>query len=320
MSMMHQSATASAPASIGNVGVGFDILGQAFDAVHDVVTAVRDEKPGVRLVQVSGLVSLLPDDPKSNTALAAADALLKAVGSPCGLRLSIVKGVPLAAGMGGSAASAVAGAAAANALLGEPYSLEELLPFALEGERVASDPPHWDNVMASLLGGLVLAAREKPALIQRMPVPQGVTSIVVHPEATIETRMARSILRPDVPLKVAVEHGRRVAAFTLGCATNNLDLLRSGLEDVLVEQQRQHLLPCFHQVRLAALAAGALGCSFSGSGPSVFAWAANQDADVVENALLAAFAEAAVAARAYRAPVASSGVKVSNTDEALAAA
>jgi homoserine kinase len=222
--------------------------------------------------------------------------------------------------MGGSAASAVAGAAAANALFGEPYSLEELLPFALEGERVASDPPHWDNVMASLLGGLVLAAREKPALIQRMPVPEGVTSIVVHPETTIETRMARSILKPDVPLRVAVEHGRRVAAFTLGCATNDLDLLRSGFEDVLVEPQRQHLLSCFHQVRAAALHAGALGCSFSGSGPSVFAWAADQDADVVEDALAGAFAEAAVSARAYRAPVASSGVKISYTDEALAAA
>lgn len=320
MSKMQQFASASAPASIGNVGVGFDILGQAFDAVRDVVSVVPDDRPGVRLVQVSGLVSSLPDDRQSNTALAAADAVLRAAGSPCGMRLSIVKGVPLAAGMGGSAASAVAGAAAANALLGEPYSLEELLPFALEGERVASDPPHWDNVMASLLGGLVLAARETPALIQRMPVPDGVTSIVVHPEATIETRMARSILQPDVPLKVAVEHGRRVAAFTLGCASGDLDLLRAGFEDVLVEPQRQHLLPCFQQVKAAALEAGALGCSFSGSGPSVFGWAVDRDAAAVEVALSGAFAKAGIAARAYRAPVASSGVKVSYTDEALAAA
>src|SRR5579885_1917443 len=131
--MLRQSATASAPASIANVGVGFDILGQAFDAARDAVTAVRDEKPGVRLMQVSGLVNSLPDSPRTNTALAAALAVLTAAGSPCGLRLSIVKGVPIAAGMGGSAASAVAGAAAANALLGQPFSLDELLPFALEG-------------------------------------------------------------------------------------------------------------------------------------------------------------------------------------------
>src|SRR5437762_10051959 len=120
--VLRQSATANAPASIGNVGVGFDILGQAFDAARDLVTAVRDEKPGVRLMQVSGLVSSLPTAPEKNTALAAAQAVLVAAGSPCGMRLSIVKGVPLAAGMGGSAACAVAAAAAANGLRGETFT------------------------------------------------------------------------------------------------------------------------------------------------------------------------------------------------------
>jgi homoserine kinase len=318
--MLSQSATASAPASIGNVGVGFDILGQAFDAARDLVTAVRDEKPGVRLMQVSGLVSSLPTAPEKNTALAAAQAVLVAAGSPCGMRLSIVKGVPLAAGMGGSAASAVAGAAAANALLGGPFELEELLPFALEGERVASDPPHWDNVMASLLGGLVLAAREDPPLVQRLPAPEGVVAILLHPDAAVETRMARSILSEQVPLKLAVEHSRRVAAFVAGCATSDLDLVRAGLEDLLVEPQRQHLVPALPDVKAAALEAGALGSSFSGSGPSVFAWALEADADAVEQVMLEAFARAGLAARAYRAPVSSEGVRVLGADEALVAA
>jgi homoserine kinase len=318
--MLSQSATASAPASIGNVGVGFDILGQAFDAARDLVTAVRDEKPGVRLMQVSGLVSWLPTAPEKNTALAAAQAVLVAAGSPCGMRLSIVKGVPLAAGMGGSAASAVAGAAAANALLGGPFELEELLPFALEGERVASDPPHWDNVMASLLGGLVLAAREDPPLVQRLPAPEGVVAILLHPDAAVETRMARSILSEQVPLKLAVEHSRRVAAFVAGCATSDLDLVRAGLEDLLVEPQRQHLVPALPDVKAAALEAGALGSSFSGSGPSVFAWALEADADAVEQVMLEAFARAGLAARAYRAPVSSEGVRVLGADEALVAA
>jgi homoserine kinase len=318
--MPRQSATASAPASIGNVGVGFDILGQAFDAARDVVTAVRDDKPGVRLMQVSGLVHSLPGAPDKNTALAAAQAVLVAAGSPCGMRLSIVKGVPLSAGMGGSAASAVAAAAAANALLGEPFALEELLPFALEGERVASDPPHWDNVMASLLGGLVLAAREDPPLVQRLPAPEGVVAILLHPEATVETRMARSILTLDVPLKLAVEHSRRVAAFVAGCATGDLELVRAGLEDLLVEPQRQHLVPALPEVKAAALAAGALGSSFSGSGPSVFAWALEENAEAVELAMSAAFAKAGVDARAYRAPVRSEGVRVLGADEALVAA
>src|SRR5438552_1115704 len=268
LTMFAHSATASAPASIGNVGVGFDILGQAFDAVRDTVTATREAQAGVRLGQVTGLTDSLPKEPDANTALAAARAVLEAAGSPFGMRLSIDKGVPLSAGMGGSAASAVAGAAAANALLGDPFSVEELLPFALEGERVASDPPHWDNVMASLLGGLVLAASEDPALVQRLPVPAGIVAVVLHPDTTVETRMARSVLAPQVPLKLAVEHSRRVAAFVAGCATGDPELVRAGLEDLLVEPQRQHLVPALPDVKAAALAAGALGSSFSGSGPS----------------------------------------------------
>ena len=254
-----EQAIASAPASIGNVGVGFDILGQAFDAARDTVTAVREDAPGVRLGAVSGLVSSLPDSPAANTALAAAQAVLEAAGAPFGIRLSIDKGVPMAAGMGGSAASAVAGAAAANALLGEPFSVAELLPFALEGERIASDPPHWDNVMASLLGGLVLAASEEPPLVQQLPVPKCVVAIVLHPSVRVETRMARGILKAEVPMKLVVEHSRRVAAFAAGCASGDLGLIRAGLQDILVEPQRAHLLPVLGDVKAEALGAGALG-------------------------------------------------------------
>jgi homoserine kinase len=174
--------------------------------------------------------------------------------------------------------------------------------------------------MASLLGGLVLAAREDPALVQRLPAPKGVVAILLHPEAAVETRMARSILAPQVPLKLAVEHSRRVAAFVAGCATGDLELVRAGFEDLLVEPQRQHLVPALPEVKAAALAAGALGSSFSGSGPSVFAWALEADADAVEQAMSKAFANAEVEARSYRAPVVSEGVRVMAADEGLAAA
>jgi homoserine kinase len=311
------AASASAPASIGNVGVGFDILGQAFDAARDRVTAVRESQAGVRLGEVSGLVSTLPECPSKNTALAAAQAVLAAGGARFGVRLSIEKGVPLAAGMGGSAASAVAGAAAANALLDHPFAIAELLPFALEGERVASDPPHWDNVMASLLGGLVLAASEAPPLVQRLPTPKGVVAILLHPAIEVETRMARRILAREVPLRLAVEHSRRVGAFVAGCATGDIALICAGLEDVLVEPQRRHLLPVLPDVQRAARDAGALGCSFSGSGPSVFAWALDADADRVEDAMAWAFMEAGLAARAYRAPVGSEGVRVERVPETV---
>lgn len=303
-------AAASAPASIGNVGVGFDVLGLAFDAARDVVTATREDAPGVRLGRVAGLVTSLPPEPARNTALAAAAALLGAVEAPFGVRLDIHKGVPVSAGMGGSASSAVAAAAAVNALLDTPLETAALLPFALDGERVSADPPPWDNVMAALLGGLVIAAREHPAHVHPLPVPDGIVSLLFHPDAAIETSAARRMLRAEVPMRVAVEHARRIAAFVAGCATGDVALLRDGLQDLLVEPQRAPLLPVFPAVQAAALAAGAIGCSFSGSGPSMFAWAESARADAVAAAMAAAFASGGVGAREYRAPVASAGVRL----------
>jgi homoserine kinase len=315
------SATARAPASIGNVGVGFDVLGLAFGAAHDRVTAIREARPGVRLGEVTGLVHSLPSEVERNTALAAARALLDATSPDFGVRLDVDKGVPISAGMGGSAASAVAAAAAVNALLPAPLPIDALLPFAIEGERVSSDPPPWDNVIAALFGGLVLGAREEePALIRRLPVPAGILAILLHPEAHVETRAARGILRDQVPMRIAVEHSRKLAAFVAGCATGDLALVRAGFEDLLVEPQRAHLLPAFPQVKAAALAAGALGCSFSGSGPSVFAWALEQSADAVEAAMAAAFEVAGVGARAYRAPADSPGASLETRRPASAAA
>jgi homoserine kinase len=303
-------ACASAPASIGNVGVGFDVLGQAFDAVRDTVTAVREDAPGVRLGAVTGLFDTLPDTPDTNTALAAAKALLDAAGASFGVRLSIDKQVPMSAGMGGSAASAVAAAAAVNALLPKPYATEDLFPFALEGERVSSNPPPWDNVVAALLGGLVIAAGVSPPFLRRLPAPAGIVSILFHPDAKIETRVAREILRREVSMEDAVEHARRIAAFSAGCAIGDIDMIRVGLQDMLVEPQRSHLLPALEFVKGAALSAGALGCSFSGSGPSIFAWALEADADGVQSAMADAFLEQDLGARAYRAPVDSAGVRV----------
>jgi homoserine kinase len=310
-----ERASASAPASIGNVGVGFDVLGQAFDAVRDTVTAVREDQPGVRLGAVTGLMTSLPDTAETNTALAAGKAVLDAAGAGFGVRLSIDKQVPMSAGMGGSAASAVAAAAAVNALLPSPYSTEELFPFALEGERVSSNPPPWDNVVASLLGGLTIAARVEPPSLHRLPAPGGIASILFHPDARIETRVARELLRREVNMHDVVEHARRIAAFSAGCAMGDLDLIRIGLEDILVEPQRAHLLPALDPVKRAALSAGALGCSFSGSGPSIFAWALEEDAEAVQEAMALAFARAGLGARAYRAPVDSAGVRLEKVIE-----
>ncbi len=318
--MLLSLASASAPASIGNVGVGFDILGLSFDAVRDQVTVEAEPEPGVRLGLVDGLVDTLPAAVADNTALTAAASVLAAAGAPTGVRLSIRKGVPLSAGMGGSAASAVAAAVAVNALLGAPFSDAELLPHALAGEGVAADPPPWDNVIASLHGGLVLAAREAPPLLRRLPVPPGLVAILFHPDRRVETRAARALLSLEVPMGIAVEHSRRVATFVAGCCLGDVALVRAGLEDLLVEPQRRHLLPCLPEIQAAARQAGALGCSFSGSGPSVFAWAERANAAAVENAMVAAFAAAGQGAKAYRAVLGGAGARVERRVPARAAA
>ncbi len=301
---------ASAPASIGNVGIGFDVLGLAFDAARDSVTAIREAKPGVRLGAVSGLVQRLPGEVARNTALAAAEALLASARPGFGVRLDIEKGIPVSAGMGGSAASAVAAVVAVNALLPEPLAHGALLPFALEGERASADPPPWDNVMASLLGGLVIAAREEPDAVVGLPVPHGIETILFHPAAEVETGAARKLLAPHVPMRIAVEHSRRIAAFVAGCVGNDPSLIRLGFEDLLVEPQRLHLMPTLSAAQAAASAAGALGCAFSGSGPSVFAWALSADADAVEAAIAEAFRDSDLSARSYRAPANSAGARI----------
>jgi len=312
-----QSARASAPASIGNIGVGYDVLGQAFDVARDTILARRESESGIRLGYVTGLVDRLPAAPDANTALAAAAAVLEAAEADFGVRIDIDKQIPISAGMGGSAASAVAAAAAVNALLERPFETADLLVFALAGERVSADPPPWDNVMAALYGGLVIAARLEPALIASLPAPAGITAILLHPAAETETSAARKVLAEKVLMQTAVEHARHISAFTLGCATGDRELIRAGLDDVLVEPQRTFLLPELPSIKAAALNAGALACSFSGSGPSVFAWADDDTADAVEAAMASAFSAAGRMAKAYRAPLASGGLRLETVPDSV---
>lgn len=302
--------SASAPASIGNVAVGFDVLGLAFDAARDRVTARLIEAPEIRLGRVSGLVDSLPAAVDRNCALAAAEAVRQHCGALNGLVLDIEKGVPMSAGMGGSAASAVAAAGAANAAFNANLDDDTLLLCAMEGERVSADPPPWDNVMAALHGGLVIAARLNPPLIRPLPVPEGISCVLFHPDRKIETQMARELLAATVPLGTAVEHSRNIAGFVAGCVTEDLALFESGLKDILIEPQRLPLLPELAAVQTAARKAGALGCSFSGSGPSVFAFARDNRIARVRDAMAEAFADADCPATAYEASLASGGLDV----------
>ena len=271
---MPVSATAFAPASIGNVAVGFDMLGLALAGVGDRVTARRTDQAGIGIREVRGLDGeihpYLSTDAAQNTASIAAKALWDRHGSG-GIELVIRKGVPLQSGMGSSAASAVAGAVAANALLDEPLPLQDLLPFALAGEIFASGGRHADNVAPSLLGGLVYCPEVLyPRMIPVKPL-DGICSVLLHPEMQINTAAARRKLAKGYTREQWLEQQGYLGGFLLACERGDPELLRQCLRDVLIEPQRAGSVPCFIDVRDAAMAADALGCSLSGSGPSIFA-------------------------------------------------
>ncbi len=267
--MNHRTVTAVAPSSIGNVATGFDIVGHSIDGPVDRVTARRIEEPVVRLRGQTGVVTDLPTDPGRNTALRALDVFRTEQRLPFGFEIDLVKGIPLGSGMGGSAASAVAALVAANGLLDAPVGAEDLYPFALEGEAAASGGRHGDNVGPMLLGGVTLATSNR---LIRLPVPKGLTCVLVHPHLVLETRRARAALAGPYAISDFVPQSAGLAQLMVGLFTGDLDSIRAGLRDVLVEPRRAHLIPGFAEVKKAALDGGALGASISGGGPSVFAW------------------------------------------------
>lgn len=288
--MNRNFAVAFAPASVGNVAVGFDILGHAFPVIGDRVRATRSATPGVRITAVTGVTAALPLDAAANTAGRAAQSLLAGQATDWGVDLQIEKGIPLGSGLGGSAASAVAGVVAVNELLDRPLARTELLAHAVEGEAVASGSRHADNIAASLFGGLVLTVGGDAPRCTQVPVPARIRCVLVHPQLFLSTRAAREILNPTVPLADLVRQTANLAGFLAGCHSGDLALIRACLEDVVVEPQRSHLIPGFDSVKRAAIAQQALGCSISGAGPSVFAWCEAAHAEAVRAAMCAAFA------------------------------
>ncbi len=315
-------ARAFAPASIGNVAVGFDILGHALSGIGDLVCVRQSSEQGVRIAEILGRVTELPKSAKSNTASAAVLAMVKQLGlGSVGLELVVEKGIPLSSGMGGSAASAVAAVAAVNYMLSDPLPIEELYEFALAGEAVASGGvAHGDNVAASLLGGLALCPADGPPI--RLPVDPTLHCVLVHPEIEIRTEDARAILPAEFPLKAFVAQSTNLAGVLVGCQRGDKNLIARSLSDQMIEPCRRSLIPGFDDVKAAAMASGALGCSISGAGPSVFAWfvtTSSGDLDpgslpselqAAAGRMLAAFNQHGIAATIYSSPVNCPGVQI----------
>jgi homoserine kinase len=304
------SARAFAPASVGNIGVGFDLLGHSIEGPRDVATVRRIDTPEVRILAIRGDVpgaDRLPLEAERNTAGRALIALREALDLPFGFEIELDKGIPLGSGLGGSAASCVAALVAANTVLGAdgthaPLSREALYPFALQGEAVASGSLHGDNVAPMLLGGVTLATQDR---MISLSIPEGLYCVVAHPDQELETRRARAALAEPYPLAQFVAQSTHLALFLTGLQRGDLALIREGLRDVLVEPRRAALIPGFVEVKAAAMAHDALGASISGAGPSVFAWFASKtQAEYAAPMMQAAFRSAGYDARAYVSPVA----------------
>ena len=282
------SATAFAPATVSNVACGFDVLGFALDEPGDEVTA-RLMPAGVTIAGIEGDAGRLPRDAARNTAGVAAQALLNALGETRGVALTIKKGLPLSSGLGGSAASAAAAVVAVNALFGGHASRDTLIRCALEGEALGAGSSHADNIAPCICGGFVLVRSANPPDIVTLPVPRGLTAVVVHPDLEIETAKARALLGTTVLLADAVRQWANLGAFVHAVHTSDFDLLSRSLEDSIAEPRRAPLVPGLALIKRAAADAGALGSSLSGSGPSIFALCRGDEAAIrVAEAMTAA--------------------------------
>ena len=303
-----RQARAFSPASVANVAVGFDLLGYAVPDVGDTVTVRRIDAPEVRIVAIRGAAIELPLDAPSNTAGAALIALRESLALPFGFEVEIDKGIPLSSGMGGSAASCVAALVAANALLDVPLSREQLYRYSLDGEAVASGSRHGDNLGPMFLGGLVLSTLER---LVPVPVPAHWHSLLVHPDALLETRRAREALQGSYALKEFVAQSSNLALVLAGCHAGDAGLVRAGLADVLIEPRRAPLIVGFDAAKAAALAAGAMGAGISGAGPSVFAWFEERGAAVAAAPKVqAAFAAAGFDSQSWVSPINSPGARL----------
>jgi homoserine kinase len=289
-------STAFAPATVANVACGFDVLGLALEEPGDIVVAELADEPGLVLEEITGDQGRLSREPGKNTATVAALRILERAkeGASPGIRLALRKGLPLASGMGSSAASAVAAALAVKDLLRLPLGYPEILAASLEGERVVAGAGHPDNAAACLYGGLVLVRSTDPLDVVRLPIPPGLSVAVLRPHLEMSTKESRSLLGDQLPLKDAVRQWANVGGLVAGLYSGDLDLVSRSLVDFVAEPVRSRQIPGFSEVKRAAIAAGALGSSLSGSGPSIFALCRDlESAASVSRRMAEAFADAA---------------------------
>jgi homoserine kinase len=309
--MTPKSVKVFAPASISNLGSGFDVLGLAIDKPGDYVIAQRQRQRGISF-SVRSKESAVPLSARDNVASHVAQLMIDEIKPSFGIKMILQKLMPIGSGLGSSAASSVAAVVAVNALLPKPLQKYELLRFAVEGERKATGDAHADNAAPSLLGGVCIIRSYSPLDVVSIPVRNSIVWIVVHPHLVVGTKHARKMLPKSIPLRSGIRQWGNVAGLTVGLMNGDAALVGKCVEDVVAEPVRAKLIPGFYKVKKAALDAGACGCSISGSGPSIFAVAqSTESARKISAAMIKTFRQAAkVDCDAYISRVNMHGAKI----------
>lgn len=276
-----KTVTAFAPATTANVSVGFDTLGFACDVLGDEVTlTLRDDKnliiDSIEFKNIDNKKYSLPFDIDKNTASVVVKRFCELFHLDIGFTIQIKKGIPLSSGLGGSAASAVAAAVACNAFLTTSLSKEELVQLALRGEMISSGSMHADNAAPCVYGGLTLVHSLKPLHVISLPIPD-VCCVWIYPHLSVNTKEARKILKEHISLVDHVKQSAQLASFIAALYEKNNTLLQQSLTDYVIEPQRAQFVPDFYVLKKMALEQGAFGMSFSGSGPTMFAFAETKE-------------------------------------------
>jgi len=257
------------PATIANVSCGFDVLGLALDSVGDEMTIRKISEKGIRITKIIG--QELPLETENNVAGVAGLAFLEKSDYEGGFEIEIDKRIKPGSGIGSSAASSTGSVWAMNELLGRPFSKLELVKFAMQGEKLASDVAHADNVAPAIFGGFTLVRSYDPLDIIPIPTPSELFATVIHPQIEIKTSDSRKILKTTISMQQGIQQWGNLGGLVAGLFQNDYDLIGRSLHDHIVEPIRSILIPAFDEIKANAIKAGALGCGISGSGPSIFA-------------------------------------------------
>ena len=298
-----------APASIANLGCGFDVMGLALDEVGDILEISVEEGDGLLIRNESGVP--LPEDPELNVVTPVIRKFLEMTGNKAMVKVRICQKIYPGSGIGSSSASSAAAAYGMNELFGCPLSEEEVVICAMEGENLASGGYHADNAAPAVMGGIILIRGYEPLDLVKLPVPGNFYCAVVHPHLTVSTKEARSILPREVPMHDAIRQWGNVGGLVAGLYSGNIGLIGRAMQDHIAEPYRKSFIPGFDTLREQLLQAGALAMNIAGSGPSVFALADRQDiAQKAGHLMDTHFSSRGIQAEVYVVKVSNKGAKL----------